>query len=178
MHPRWLAFRLPLALALALGAALGCPAAQSNPPLPDVGGDEGGGAEGDTDVPEPPHDVLETTEADEATEEDVGRDDATGGCTSDLDCNDLLDCTSDFCDGASGICTNQPIDAVCDDGNACTTGERCDPTTGCIPGTVNDCADGIDCTRDVCDPFTGACSHSGGRQSTVSADSSPPSVET
>ena len=89
---------------------------------------------------------------------DGADDGAPVACTSYLDCNDYVDCTSDVCDPGTGLCRNEPIDGVCDDGNACTSGEWCDPSSGCIVGTALSCDDGIDCTRDACDPFTGECS--------------------
>jgi hypothetical protein len=153
MRPRLRRAGLPVLLAL---CAAGCPATQAVPPGPDVGDDDGAAGEGDVDVPETPG---ESTEARE-TDGDADRDDATPECTSDLDCNDLVDCTSDSCNPATGTCTHEPMDVVCDDGDACTTGERCDPASGCVMGTTTDCSDGIDCTRDTCDPFTGSCSHS------------------
>jgi hypothetical protein len=143
-----------------LTAGLACSTAQ-NPPLPDVTPDVPGDGDADVtvpdgdDVPDPP----DGTDGDADGDADAPDDGPPPECESDLDCNDLVDCTSDSCDPTSGTCLNTPVDAVCDDGNACTTGELCDPTSGCVAGTPNTCADGIDCTTDLCDPFTGGCSN-------------------
>ncbi len=47
-------------------------------------------------------------------------------------CNDLNVCTTDSCNPASG-CVNTNNTAPCDDGNSCTTGERCSGGS-CQPG--------------------------------------------
>ncbi len=57
-------------------------------------------------------------------------------------------------DGAALQCAT--ANAVCDDGNACTTGDHCEKAV-CV-GTAVDCADGITCTDDSCVPATG-CLH-------------------
>ena len=134
-----------------LATGLACSTAE-NPTIPDVHVPDVPG-DGDVtlpdgeDVPIPP---------DGADGDADGTDDGSEPeCRSDLDCDDLVNCTSDSCDPATGRCIHTPVDAVCDDGNACTTGELCDPATGCVFGTPNSCDDGISCTADRCDPFTG-----------------------
>lgn len=70
------------------------------------------------------------------------------GCPSDGD-----DCTADVCDGA-GACTHGPVPDVpitlCDDGNACSTGDHCVAGT-CTPAIVFQY--GTLC--EVCDPASG-----------------------
>ncbi|HEU5181804.1 MAG TPA: hypothetical protein VFW45_13535, partial [Candidatus Polarisedimenticolia bacterium] len=72
-------------------------------------------------------------------------------------------CTQDTCQnslcigGAFGGTTNP-----CDDHNACTTGDRCNPTTRqCQGGAPVSCDDGNPCTTDSCSASTGQCSHQG-----------------
>ncbi|MBI5500229.1 MAG: putative metal-binding motif-containing protein [Deltaproteobacteria bacterium] len=162
----------------ALLAAAGCSTGQ-NLPLPDISWDDGGGSEGltdgdetgeagdadadiaaDTDTPDGADaDTDADTDTPDGADADAADDGTTVTCTSALDCNDFVDCTSDTCDAEFGVCVNEPIDGICDDGNACTTGERCDPVAGCVTGTPDPCDDGIDCTRDACDPLTGGCTH-------------------
>src|SRR5439155_543192 len=75
-------------------------------------------------------------------------------CVSDADCMN-----NTVCDGAE-TCVNgdcmRGTAATCDDHDACTGVETCDPTTGaCLPGIPLVCGDGNPCTDDVCDPATG-----------------------
>ncbi len=109
------------------------------------------------------------------------RADAPAFCRADGDCDDGLDCTVDRC-GVGNVCRNEPIDALCPDGQRCLQGVGCaartrcerdadcddgDPCNGaetcavdvgtCLPGTPLDCDDGDPCTDDSCDPGRGAC---------------------
>ena len=142
-----------------LATGLACSTAE-NPTLPDVHVPDVPG-DGDVTVPDGEDVPLPPDGADgDADGDPDGADDGPPpGCRSDLECDDLLNCTSESCDPATGDCIHTPVDAVCDDGNACTTGERCDPTSGCVAGTLETCDDGISCTADRCDPFTGGCSN-------------------
>jgi hypothetical protein len=54
-------------------------------------------------------------------------------------------------------CGDRPLGAVCDDGNACTADDACQPDGSCL-GTPRSCDDANSCTLDGCDPATG-CSH-------------------
>ncbi len=72
-----------------------------------------------------------------------------------LACDDSEGCTTDYCDAESG-CTHVPNGDDCDDGNACTTGDRC--RAGLCAGTTQSCDDVNPCTDDGCDPATG-CTH-------------------
>ncbi|MCO4764229.1 MAG: hypothetical protein KC502_22140 [Myxococcales bacterium] len=70
------------------------------------------------------------------------------------DCNDKNPCTDDSCDpktagkGETG-CVNKPISgAACDDGQTCTTNEKCEVGKCVASGPL--CSDGNPCTTDVC----------------------------
>lgn len=70
-------------------------------------------------------------------------------------CNDFNDCTDDSCSPVSG-CVYDPNDDLCDDGNACTTGDQCAATVcSGIDTSAIDCNDGNPCTNDSCNPLTG-----------------------
>lgn len=62
-------------------------------------------------------------------------------------------CLDDSCDPLAG-CQSLPNDRPCDDGDACTQGDRCE-AGACLPGAPLVCGDGNDCTDDVCDPLSG-----------------------
>lgn len=81
-----------------------------------------------------------------------------GTCTGgeDVDCNDGNPCTEDWCDPFSGCSYVNLWATTCDDGNACTSGDRC--IEGECRGTSKICEDGNPCTMGVCDPATGGCS--------------------
>jgi hypothetical protein len=71
-----------------------------------------------------------------------------------LECDDDNDCTDDAFDPDLGACLHAPRDGeICDDGSACTAGDRCDGSACRGEGIA--CDDGIPCTRDVCDPAAG-----------------------
>jgi hypothetical protein len=72
-----------------------------------------------------------------------------------LDCNDANPCTDDSCSPAVG-CTHQLNTAPCDDGNACTSGDKC--ANGWCSGAFLNCNDKNPCTDDACDPDSG-CTH-------------------
>ncbi len=57
----------------------------------------------------------------------------SGGCVTDLDCDDRLDCTFDQCNGSVGgerLCTHVPRDDRCDAGEACVPNTS--PGSGCV----------------------------------------------
>ncbi len=70
-------------------------------------------------------------------------------------CDDSNSCTDDGCEPLTG-CKYVPNTKECEDGNACTFGDKCAGGT-CQPGALNDCNDGNPCTDDVCN-FT-SCLH-------------------
>ncbi len=76
-----------------------------------------------------------------------------------VDCDDGEQCTKDGCEKASGKCTNTLYDGSCDDGNACTEGDKCGEVAGkatCIAGSgQKKCDDANLCTDDACDPSKG-----------------------
>ncbi|MBI4717362.1 MAG: hypothetical protein HY763_06120 [Planctomycetes bacterium] len=80
-------------------------------------------------------------------------------CRSDADCNDNLACTTDSCDTVTGICTNAPQHALCDNGRWCDGAEVCSDTLGCRPGIRPNCDDGVGCTDDTCDETNDRCVH-------------------
>ena len=74
---------------------------------------------------------------------------------SPLVCSDGDACTDDQCNEADGSCSSfANTGSACDDGDACTTGDACFGGN-CVGGTPPDCADGVVCTDDVCDPLNG-----------------------
>ena len=75
-----------------------------------------------------------------------------------LDCDDKNDCTLDKCDPVKGGCQNLKTTAPCEDGNACTVGDKC-ADGACQKGAPRNCNDGQLCTDDSCDPanFTTPC---------------------
>lgn len=84
-------------------------------------------------------------------------------------CDDTAECTMNMCDEDNDRCVITSDDSMCGDRNACNGTERCnpraigaDPRTGCTPvrrESVIDCDDGNNCTIDSCDPVAG-CVHS------------------
>lgn len=82
---------------------------------------------------------------------------ATVPCTTNGDCGDGVACTADVCTVSTGLCSNAPDDAQCDNGLFCDGDEFCDGSRGCRPGPVPDCNDGVDCTADDCDEILNRC---------------------
>lgn len=79
--------------------------------------------------------------------------DGSGDCTNDEDCGGFgSTCTSGHCEG--GLCVMRPKDGECDDGDLCTTGDRCE--NGACVGEALACAS-LPCMSGVCDPLTGGC---------------------
>ena len=74
-------------------------------------------------------------------------------------CDDGEACTDDSCDDATGDCAFASLaeGSPCDDGDACTTEDSCDALGACRSGTPKVCDDGLDCTKDTCEPGTGEC---------------------
>lgn len=71
-------------------------------------------------------------------------------------CEDPFECTDDSCDEEADLCLHLPRDELCDDGLACTGVEVCTVEAGCV-AEAPPCADGIDCTLDLCDEETLEC---------------------
>jgi hypothetical protein len=84
--------------------------------------------------------------------------------TTMLDCSDTNECTKNSCDAVLGCKVDPNTGAACDDGDACTTGEKCQGTT-CMGGTpiaCDECLQGATCNK-----MTGVCS------GTPKADNTP-----
>ncbi len=83
---------------------------------------------------------------------------ATGECVAGKSklCEDANSCTADTCDVATGKCKFAAIEAGCDDGSACTTGDTC--KDGACTGVAAQCDDLNPCTADNCDKAKG-CVH-------------------
>ena len=73
------------------------------------------------------------------------------------DCNDSINCTSDYCDEDLDICVNTAMPYYCDDNLFCNGFETCNTSTGCIAGT-DPCDDSNDCTTDTCNEDNDSCS--------------------
>ncbi len=71
-----------------------------------------------------------------------------------ITCDDGNPCTYDYCDSATGACSNGP---ACDDGDACTD-DLCDTATGECSYRATSCDDGDPCSLDSCDSAAG-CVH-------------------
>jgi hypothetical protein len=68
-------------------------------------------------------------------------------CLADEECDDGDACTgSEVCNPTIGTC-NSGTPPVCDDGQICNGIETCDPQLGCLPGAPP-CAEGLECDED------------------------------
>ncbi len=77
-------------------------------------------------------------------------------CTNAADCADTINCTTDTCVVATGVCRHVPTPALCG------IGESCDPINDCVAGAAcaidADCADTNACTvNERCDPAARVC---------------------
>ena len=68
-------------------------------------------------------------------------------------CSDGNPCTNDSCNAATGSCVYAPNTLNCDDGNACSSADKC--ASGVCAGTTVSCNDNNPCTSDSCNPSTG-----------------------
>ena len=87
-----------------------------------------------------------------------GLDNNCNGQTDEGTCPGDGHCLLGACDGSTNKChmIPAPSSSSCDDGNACTVGDRC--ATGVCAGLVDPCDDGNACTSADCVPATG-CLH-------------------
>ncbi len=69
-------------------------------------------------------------------------------------CDDNNACTDDKCNVAGGGCSYTNNAAACEDGNQCTTGDKCS-LGKCYAGVTKNCDDANPCTTDSC--LNGAC---------------------
>jgi len=65
-------------------------------------------------------------------------------------------CLKNECDPDQGACvmTPEPSNVLCDDENACTSGDHCDGAGACLGNNIV-CDDDNPCTSDSCDPASG-----------------------
>ena len=80
-------------------------------------------------------------------------------CSRSADCDDGVECTSDFC-ASDGRCVSVADSTRCDDHVYCNGVEACDARRGCVRGTPITCDDNFTCTIDRCDEASQACAHS------------------
>ncbi|MHC4698578.1 MAG: hypothetical protein ACYTFA_17745, partial [Planctomycetota bacterium] len=88
----------------------------------------------------------------------------TCDCQSDEECDDLLDCTTDSCNGVTGLCDNIPDPGWCAIGGACVPDGQVNSQNQCqmcdfganpydwsgVPGELVCDDDGNQCTENVC----------------------------
>ncbi len=75
-----------------------------------------------------------------------------GAAPAILSCDDKNGCTTDVCNTLQG-CVHVNNSSVCEDGNACTTGDTC--AGGACKGVVKACDDKNPCTDNSCDGSSG-----------------------
>jgi len=87
---------------------------------------------------------------------------AAGQCTpgSPANCDDHDQCTLDSCNPATGCLNPATPGAICNDGDACTIGDRCSSNLGggasiCLGTQPRNCNDNNACTADSCSSATG-----------------------
>lgn len=149
------------------------PPERSNKPIPDTfvaaadGGSKADGAAQDTAKTDGSAGADSTADTAATPDSSAGSDTAglPTGCTVDTDCasTPAQTCRIWKCNKPTGKCTigaNAPADSACDDGDVCTTGEKCTATATCQGGVPNKCDDGNDCTDDSCNPILGECQYS------------------
>ncbi|GMV38354.1 MAG: hypothetical protein AMXMBFR64_00700 [Myxococcales bacterium] len=97
---------------------------------------------------------------------ELSDDGCNASCTSNEECGNGFTDPGEDCDdgnelpndGCSPECLVESLDcttdADCDDGSVCTGIEKC-VAGGCKPGTSLNCADGVACTLNTCDPVLG-----------------------
>jgi hypothetical protein len=73
-------------------------------------------------------------------------------------CDDANSCTDQTCDPVTGNCNTTFNTLNCDDGSACSSGDKCKDGV-CKAGVTVDCTDTDACTLDSCD-ISGGCKHS------------------
>jgi len=79
-----------------------------------------------------------------------------------VDCNDGVACTVDTCNESADACDNTPDNGICDDGQWCNGAETCDAVSGCQAGTTPCTDDGLFCNgTESCDEESDQCLHTG-----------------
>lgn len=114
-------------------------------------------SDGEVDPPDPCDGLGEGDPCDDANACTLGDRCIEGRClpTEALACDDRNGCTDDTCAAATG-CVRLYNLAACDDGDPCTSGDRCSVGI-CRPGGET-CDDRNPCTRDACGA-TGGCTN-------------------
>ena len=87
-----------------------------------------------------------------------------GGCQSDSECSNSVQCINNECGGGLPDPTPQPIENKCT-GVICQSGFKCNPLTGLcvenqiipVPQPSDDKCKGVVCINTTCDPTTGKC---------------------
>lgn len=77
------------------------------------------------------------------------------------DCDDNNGCTSDTCDPAKGCVHSAMTGVACEDGDVCTSNDKCGASGICVSGPVMKCDDLNPCTTDSCDTTKGGCQNIG-----------------
>ena len=98
----------------------------------------------------------------------------TCDCATKVDCDDKNVCTADDCvknaTNQKFECVYKAADLGCDDGNACSTSDKCSASK-CAAGAAIACDDQDPCTDDACSPASG-CVYSAKPQSALVCDGS------
>lgn len=101
-----------------------------------------------------------------------------GQCKGDLvECpDDGNPCTAEICNENFAGCYPPDPEAFCNDNNACTENDRCNPEGDCH-GTIMDCDDENPCTLDVCNESVG-CTTIPGKNGAPCDDGNPCTTDT
>lgn len=70
-------------------------------------------------------------------------------------CDNSDPCKVFTCDKVKGCVVSSFTTAACNDGDPCTTVDKCNGAGACVGGTPQKCDDGNECTTDSCVPFQG-----------------------
>jgi len=70
-------------------------------------------------------------------------------------CDNSDPCKVYTCDKVKGCVVSSFTTAACNDGDPCTTVDKCNGAGACVGGTIQKCDDGNECTTDSCVPFQG-----------------------
>ena len=102
---------------------------------------------------------------------------AQDGCLVD-ECPGGDACKIAICDPVTEACSFQYVEAgtVCDDNNACTSGDQCNGSGICSSATTVECDDGDPCTENNCSVETG-CVHPPSDDGSPCSDGNPCTVQ-
>ncbi|HKU42247.1 MAG TPA: hypothetical protein VJR89_29015 [Polyangiales bacterium] len=98
--------------------------------------------------------------------------DAAGSCHGTLEppVDDGNPCTVDACDPLLGQTHTPAIGAACDDGSVCTQSDACTANGSCMGVPLSGLDDSDACTTDICNPVTGAITHTRAAPGTSCSD--------